>query len=744
MARIEIRISGVHSDLDPSPGIGIARSLREGFPAAILEAVDYSVRSSGLHHPVFDAVLLQPAWSELDLETYSTQIRRHLEKHTGSWISGLDVEADWLAQAVGDHPRLLVPSAAAQQLVRKPVLACADSLRMRVPEYLPATAAPTDLHSIGRRSGWHLWVKGKYHDACAVHGFAELRHQIDALEQHWPLEDIFIQQHVSGLELSVTFAAYNGQLLDAVEVEKRSVTSQGKTWAASVRGAPAEVLERLASVIAATRWTGGGEVEFVRDAKGKDWLIDFNARFPAYIFGVTLCGHNLPALLAGEALGIEYAPRRDSARQFVRVVQELPVRDDLPLPALVLAAAGAASSGKHPSFQPQLVRRLRGREQRSPLEPELSPSDVPGFLARWQPPKTTPVRFREFDASDDALDQLVTALERCSASPRVTPALSVKTDPNPRLARAFLARGWWAEVISLKELDWARQMGFKASEIVFNGPRAIDLVTSSGREVAIAFADSVEALEGLMASQSCDVVGMRVRTGAIASRFGIDLSDSRTFGRVSDCLAGRPVDQRLGIHMHFASDVTGPDRWDDFVEHTLTWGDALAQATGSAFSIFDLGGGWYQDDFSGQLIPMLPGLQARIAQAMPGVDRILLEPGKAVASDTAWLASRVVEVRAGGADGVSEVVVDASIADLPMAAHYAHHVLHVREDVCLGWLAGGSQRILGSICMETDILADGVAFLHPPAAGDLLLFSSAGGYNASMAWDFASGVSRDT
>lgn len=141
---------------------------------------------------------------------------------------------------------------------------------------------------------------------------------------------------------------------------------------------------------------------------------------------------------------------------------------------------------------------------------------------------------------------------------------------------------------------------------------------------------------------------------------------------------------------------------------------------------------------------MLPGLQARIAQAMPGVDRILLEPGKAVASDTAWLASRVVEVRAGGADGVSEVVVDASIADLPMAAHYAHHVLHVREDVCLGWLAGGSQRILGSICMETDILADGVAFLHPPAAGDLLLFSSAGGYNASMAWDFASGVSRDT
>lgn len=744
MNQAMIAVSGVHSDPDPSPGVGIARSLREAFPDAILHAVDYSVRSSGLHHPVFDAVLLQPVWSELDLDTYSSQIRQHLDQDTGCWLSGLDVESDWLAGTIREHPRLLVPNAAAQRVVRKPVLACAPSLRMRVPEFLPASSGPTDLHALGRRSGWHLWVKGKYHEAYSAGGFAELRRQVKALQAHWPLEDIFVQQHVSGLERSIAFAAYNGRLLDVVEVEKRSVTSQGKTWAAAVTAAPADVVERLASLLAETRWTGGGEVEFVRDSTGEDWLIDFNPRFPAYIHGVTLCGHNLPACVVGTALGMEFARPRDPARQFIRVVQELPVREELPLPRMVPTANGFASAGKHPSFQPALVRRLRKPEQYGSPEPERSPPVLPGFLANWQPPTRTPLRFRDFATADDSLGRLATTLERCSARPTVIPALSVKTDPHPALARAFLTRGWWAEVISLRELDWALRMGFKASEIVFNGPAAVDLASTPGHQVAVAFADSVEAFEALLESQPCEVIGLRLRAGAVTSRFGVDLTDPRAFNRVAHCLSQHDVGLRLGLHMHFASDVSGPVRWNDLVEHALVWADALAQASGAAFSVFDFGGGWHPDDFCDQLIPILPALQTRIAQAMPSLDTILLEPGKAVAADTAWLATRVLEVRSRELDGASDVVVDASIADLPMAAHYAHRVLHLRNGLCLGWLTGGSQQILGSICMETDILAEGIAFPQPPAMGDQLVFSSAGGYNASMAWHFGSGVSRDT
>lgn len=744
MARIEVCVSGVHSDPDPSPGIGIARSLREAFPDANLHAVDYSVRSSGIHHPVFDSVLLQPAWSELDLETYSSQIRQHLKQSTSCWLSGLDVETAWLAETIGEHPRLLGPSEAAQQAVRKPTIACARSLQMRTPKFLPALSSPAELHALGRDCGWNLWVKGKFHEAYSAHSFAELRHRVKTLEAHWPLEDIFVQQHVSGLEESIAFAAYKGRLLDAVHVEKRIVTSLGKTWAAAVTAAPADVVERLGSFIAEVSWTGGGEVEFVRDSMGEDWLIDFNPRFPAYIYGITLCGHNLPACVVGAALGIEFALQRDPVRQFTRIVQELPVRDEFPIPRIVPTADGFASTGKHPSFQPALVRRLWRPEQHGSPTPERSSPVLPEFLADWQAPLKTPLRFRDFSPTDASLDRLAKALDRCSARPRVIPALSVKTDPHPTLARAFEMRGWWAEIISLRELDWAHQMGFEASKIVFNGPAAVDLTSTHGRPVAVAFADSVEALEALLESQPCEVIGLRLRSAAVTSRFGVDLRDSRAFQRVADCLRRHDTGLRLGLHMHFASDVCGLARWNDLVEHALVWADALAQASGAAFSVFDFGGGWNPDDFRDQLIPMLPALQARIAQAMPCVDTVLFEPGKAVAADSAWLATRVLEVRSSELDGSSEVVVDASISDLPMAIFDAHRVLHLRDGLCLGWLTGGSQRILGSICMEADILAEGIAFPQPPAIGDVFLFSSAGGYNASMAWHFASGVSRDT
>ena len=616
---------------------------------------------------------------------------------------------------------------------------------MRVPEFLPATAAPTDLHALGRRSGWRLWIKGKYHEAYAARSFAELRRQVEALEAHWPLEDIFAQQHVSGLERTVTFAAYNGRLLDAVEVEKRSVTSQGKTWAAAVTAAPAYVWGRLASLVAELRWTGGGEVEFIRDERGEDWLIDFNPRFPAYIYGLTLCGHNLPACLVGTALGIEFAVRSpDPARQFIRVVQELAVRETLPLPRMVPTVDGFAAVGKHPSFQPALVRRLQKSKHHGLPVPERSSAVLPEFLANWEPPASTPRRFREYAAAEASMGRLARTLETCVGQPMVIPAFSVKTDPDPVLARAFLARGWWAEVISVPELDWARRMGFEDSKIVFNGPAVVGLPSSVGRSVAVAFADSVESFEALVQLQACDIIGLRLRSGAVTSRFGVDLADYRAFNRVAHCLRRHDGRLRLGLHIHFASDVCGPVRWNDLVEHALKWADALARASSVAVSVFDIGGGWHADDFLDLLVPILPALRSRIARAVPSVDTILLEPGKAVAADTAWLATRITEVRSRDLPEAGEVVVDASIADLPMARLYAQRVLHFRDRQCLGWLRGGSQRILGSICMETDILAEGVEFPHAPAAGDILLFSSAGGYNASMAWHFASGVSRDS
>ncbi len=746
MNNATVFISGVHSDLNPSPGIGIAQSLREVFPYMSLTAVDYSVRSSGLHHSVFDTVLLQPAWTELDLPTYVLQIRRHLNKPNACWISGLDVETEWMAASIDECKHLLIPSITAQQMVRKPTIRAALPLGMQIPNFLPATAASTELHAMGRLCGWHLWVKGKYHEAYPAYSFVELYRQINSLQVHWPIEEIFIQEHISGLERCIVFAAYNGSLLDAVEVEKRSITSQGKTWAAAVVALPLEVRERLASLVADLCWTGGGEVEFIRDKTGNDWLIDFNPRFPAYIYGVTLCGHNLPALLVGTALGIEFAPRTDTVKQFIRVVQEIPVRHELPLPKLIETADNLSSVGKHPSFQPALVRRLRKVQLKNQ---NLAVQDIelvtlPKFLANREPISNTPLRLRDFSVAEALLDNLAGALEKCAVHPAITPALSVKTDPNAELAQSFARRKWWAEVISMREMKWALNMGFDSSQIVFNGPAVIELAASGGHRVAVAFADSLESFQILLKVQPCDIIGLRVRAGVATSRFGVDLTDFQSFSRVVNLIRQYGVGLRLGVHMHYASDACGPVRWRDFVEQALIWANALADVSNVEFSIFDVGGGWHSEDFQKLFIPNLPDLQHRITKYIPNLNNIIIELGKAVAADTGWLVTRVIEVRSSGSNDPMEVVVDASISDLPLAHIYAHRVLHLRNDRPIGWLVSGLDRVLGSICMEADILAEGVGFLQMPIVGDKLVFSSAGGYNASMAWHFAGGFSRDS
>ncbi len=299
---MRVYISGVHSDPDPSPGLGLARSLKQSFPHSTLVAVDYSVRSTGLHSQIFDETFVQAIWSELNLDAYASLVESFLRDTETCWISGLDVEIDWLAKVLGGHRRLLVPPLGALEAVRKPVIRIASELGMRVPTWLPAVSEPTAIDRLGRQAGWHLWIKGVYHEAYPARSFPEVMTQVERLEHLWPIKDIFVQAHVPGLEQGYVFAAYQGRLLGAVEVVKRSLTSQGKTWAASVSELPAPALDALRAVVRSLSWTGGGEIEFVRSEDGQNWLIDFNPRFPAYIHGVTLCGPNLPGLLIGAAL----------------------------------------------------------------------------------------------------------------------------------------------------------------------------------------------------------------------------------------------------------------------------------------------------------------------------------------------------------------------------------------------------------------------------------------------------------
>jgi hypothetical protein len=337
---MKIYVSGLYCGGNPQPGVGIVRSLRQAFPKAILVGVEYSNRVSGIHWDDLDDLWIQRPWDELDLETYGALVKEALDQG-GLWISGSDLEAMWLADLLPDgHPNLLAPPMSALRRITKPAVEAANELPVKIPTYISTDHSDWDLHAFCREHNWRVWLKGPYYDASRTPTWDTFTATRDALSKVWSTERLFLQKHVTGYEESVMLSAYKGELLGAVSMRKREITPEGKTWAGDISEVPEDFMTPLRRMVKDLNWTGGGELEMVRDASAQLWLIEMNPRFPAWVHGATIAGHNLPALLVQGATGVAPRPALAHGQEFTRVVLEVPCapnircrRSPSPLPA---------------------------------------------------------------------------------------------------------------------------------------------------------------------------------------------------------------------------------------------------------------------------------------------------------------------------------------------------------------------------------------------------------------------------
>jgi diaminopimelate decarboxylase len=323
-----VYVSGVNSGPNPSPGVGVARSLRQAYPEGTLVAVDYSARSSGLHWQDFNFRWVQADWNSISLSGYTAEILRTLESNDGLWISGLDLETRWLAQSLNKHPRILTPSFETLERIRKPAQEVAAALGIHLPSWIPLAAPQRDLHAFARRFGFQLWLKGPWYEAIWINSWSHISLAQRQLDNTWGCgKSSFLQQHITGREESIAFAAYRGRLLASIAMVKSEVTIEGKTWAGTISLVASDLAARLEHAVSALDYSGGGEVEMVRDKFGKLWILEVNPRFPAWIYGATLAGCNLPAALIAAATGIKPRPNRKKSNTFARVVLEIPTNE---------------------------------------------------------------------------------------------------------------------------------------------------------------------------------------------------------------------------------------------------------------------------------------------------------------------------------------------------------------------------------------------------------------------------------
>ena len=740
MRQPRVILSGCHSGPNPSPGLGCARSLRCAYPRAWLVGKDHSPLSSGLHAQVLDDVFLARPWDELDLGVHFDELTSVCSALDAVYISGLDLEVKWLADSA--FGRALVPRPEAIDRIRKPEISAAQSLPMRVPDWLSTHVSRVEQQRFCEDAGWDIWVKGIEYDARRSRSWMQIMSSIENLQEVWGDQDFFLQHHISGCEVSFAFAAYRGDLLDVVFMEKQQVTDEGKTWAGTVFECPRAIRATLAAVLKELDWSGGGELECVKDLSGQLWLIDWNPRFPAWVHGATLAGHNLVSALVEAATAVQARPASTISSQFTRIVSEIPV-DELGYPLPPAAPDSNAHSGKHPSGMPKLIqmRRISQRLHRLPLRHtdwSLTPTDryaVDRIVAADALGCATPRRLYLPDLARDSIGRVARRAYDVTkrSGLQVRPAYSIKTNPFSSLVKLARDHGFLAEVIGVDEVRHAKRLGFATDEIIYNGPVPARRVSGEESYRAV-FADSLQGLVRLFGEDIARIRGARLRPIGINSRFGIDISDPTEFHAIVDTIKRQPAGTELGFSLHSQSSIIGITRWMRAVEDVIGATHEIERLCRRPISVLDVGGGWTPSGLDVFLDGGLGRLVEITRRELGSVREIVIEPGKGVSERSMCVVASVIEIRSAG------VILDASISDIPHAREVARPIIAMSARGHIQRLGDGDTPLLGRLCMEDDLLSEGVVIPDWLREGDRVVFGSCGGYDTSMSYSFGRGA----
>lgn len=299
------------NDDNPSPGVGLARCVRTRFPCAHITGVDFSVESAGLTEPSLDDCLVIDAWNISKAASHYIDVEQLLtaERHA-YWLPASDVEVHMLAHQADKHhcvadvrDRILCPSVSALEAILKPCVGAAQILDFKVPLFMLVEddTSVQEVYAWSLSQAYPLYVKGVHFGAQLCHSWSAVASSVYYLKKDLR-QPVYIQRAESGFQKGLAFAAVNGELTGSLMLTKTVTTMLEKGWSGHLAPVPNELQEKLKVFVRNTKWTGGGEIEYMESLDGNRWLIDFNPRFPAWIGASVLAHVNLPGALLQHVL----------------------------------------------------------------------------------------------------------------------------------------------------------------------------------------------------------------------------------------------------------------------------------------------------------------------------------------------------------------------------------------------------------------------------------------------------------
>ncbi|RTQ52102.1 ATP-grasp domain-containing protein [Hymenobacter gummosus] len=328
--RCTVAVTGLNAIDSPGPGVAVIRALRE--------AAEFELRVIGLSYEALEPGIylhdLVDKTYQLPYPSAGTQVllERLREIHERE---GLDVIIPNFDAELPNFARLVPRLEALGIRTFLPTLGqleARDKLNLRafgeehgllVPRQRPLHRAD-ELAAAAEQLGYPLVVKGKFYDATVAHTLEQARQAFHQLSAKWGLP-VIAQEFVPGHEINVA-ALGDGQggTLSAVPMRKLYITDKGKAWA-GITLEDETLLQLARRFVQGTRWRGGCELELMRAADGRLYVLEINPRFPAWIYLTAAAGQNQPAALLRLALGLPVEPWTTYAvgRMFIRYAWDL-------------------------------------------------------------------------------------------------------------------------------------------------------------------------------------------------------------------------------------------------------------------------------------------------------------------------------------------------------------------------------------------------------------------------------------
>ena len=285
--------------------------------------------------------------------------------------------------------------------------------------------------------------------------------------------------------------------------------------------------------------------------------------------------------------------------------------------------------------------------------------------------------------------------------------------------------GFLPRCTSRHETETAGRLGYAASQLVLSGPAKFWPGGFQPGRVHTFFCDSLLELRSITdqirrGSLIAEYLGATLRLAGTESRFGIPVSAPAGLAGLCSLLADLPASQKIGLEFRADGSQIGIERWSQSGRQFLKLAREIGSRIGRPIACLGLGGNWYSEDWLFALKGAIAQWSGRAADEMFGVLDVLVDSGEAFSQPARCVITRVLEVRK---EFVQEVVVDASIRELPRAAHFPHRVVW-RSSNDLTWrsIRPGRATILGRLHLEADILARRVEIPDDLRAGDLLAF----------------------